>query len=125
MDEIKPFNKNKIKNCGWYYIETKEYFPLHGNGWYSYPLMKFCLDENIIKYDNIKFVLEPSLELNHDYFNSFVDECYNNKTLDKTNEKLYEIYNEMENTLDIVDPKKLAINSMIGGFKPSMNKNIR
>ena len=125
MDEIKPFNKNKIKNCGWYYIETKEYFPLHGNGLYSYPLMKFCLDENIIKYDNIKFVLEPSLELNHDYFNSFVDECYNNKTLDKTNEKLYEIYNEMENTLDIVDPKKLAINSMIGGFKPSMNKNIR
>jgi hypothetical protein len=125
MDEIKEFNKDKMKTCGWYYVNTRQHFPLHGNGWYSYPLVKYCLDENLIKFENIQFVLEPSLELNHDYFNSFIDECYNNKSLDKTNEKLYEIYNEMENTMDIVDPQKLAINSMIGGFKPSLNRNKR
>jgi len=69
--------------------------------------------------------LEPSLELKHNYFNSFIDECYNKISLVKTNEKLYEIYNEIKNTMDIVDPQKLAINSMIGGFKPSLNKNKR
>ena len=31
----------------------------------------------------------------------------------------------MENSLEMTDPKRLAINSMIGGFKPSVNKNIR
>ena len=125
MDEIKQYNKDKKYNCGWFYIESKQYFPLHGNGWYSYPLIKYCLDEQLIKHDNIKFVLKPSLKLNADYFNSFVDECYNNETLDKSNETISEIYNNMEISLEMTDPKKLAINSMIGGFKPSVNKNIR
>jgi len=31
----------------------------------------------------------------------------------------------MEISLEMTDPNKLAINSMIGGFKPSINKNIR
>jgi len=92
-------------------------------GWYSYPLVKYCLDERIIKFENIQFVLELSLEVKHDYFNSLIDECYNNKSLDKTNDKLYEIYNEMEITMYIVDPQKLAIISMIGEFKPSLKKH--
>ena len=70
-------------------------------------------------------MLEPSIELQHDYFNSFINECYNNSSLEFTNDKLFEIYNEMETTLDIIDPKKLAINSMIGGFKPSMEKKYK
>ena len=125
MDEIKQFNKDNYKKCGWFYVETKQFFPLHGNGWYSYPLIEYCLQEKLINHDEIKLMLQPSIELQHDYFNSFINECYNNSSLEFTNEKLFQIYNEMETNLDIIDPKKLAINSMIGGFKPSMDKNIK
>ena len=125
MDEVKPFNNIEDYSCGLFYIESKTYFPLRGNGWYSYPLVKYCLEQNIIKNKNIKFTLIPSIELNHDHFNDFIDECYNNESLDKCNEKIYEIYNDMEISLNLMDAKKTAINAMIGSFKPSINKNIK
>ena len=126
MDEIKPFIKENFKTqCAWLYVETKNYFPLRCNGWYSFPLVEYCINQNIITYDNIKFIIEPSLELNNDYYNGFIDECYNKNIFDSTNEALYNIYNDMDISLDQIDFKKLSINSMIGGFKPNINKNIK
>ena len=124
IDEIKQFNKDNYKKCGWFYVETKQFFLLHGNGWYSYPSIEYCLQEKLINHDEIKLMLQPSIELQHDYFNSFINECYNNSSLEFTNDKLFEIYNEMEINLDIIDPKKLAINSMIEGFKGSIKAKI-
>lgn len=123
MDDIKPFDKNIFKKCGLFYVETTNYNPFHGNGFYHYPLIKYALEINIITYDDIKFIIESSLELKHNYYNSFIDETYNNKYLDKKNEEIHNIYNNMEISLEMTDPKKLAINSLIGGFKPNLDKN--
>ena len=38
FDEVKPYTGKKIR-CGYYYIETKNYFPFHGNGWYDADLI--------------------------------------------------------------------------------------
>jgi hypothetical protein len=42
-----------------------------GNGWIYY-----CIENNIIKLDNIKFVIESSLSLPKNYYNKFIDHCY-------------------------------------------------
>ena len=63
MDEVKPFNSKEFNTCGWFYVESKQYFPLRGNGWYSYPIIKYCIDEKLITFENIKFVIKPSIEL--------------------------------------------------------------
>ena len=95
------------------------------NGWYSFPLVKYCINQKNITFHNIQFIIEPSLELNNDNYNGFIDECYDKNIFDSTNEALYNIYNDMDISLDQVDFKKLSINSMIGGFKPNINKNIK
>ena len=40
--------------AGLYYIESDNYIPLRGNGWYYYPIVDYCLQQNIIKSDQIK-----------------------------------------------------------------------
>ena len=39
---------------GLYYVETENYMPLRGNGWYYHNMICYCLDMDIIKLDNIK-----------------------------------------------------------------------
>ena len=60
----------------------------------------YCLDKDIIKLENIKYVINSSLSLPKRYLNKFFDYCYKN----------------------IENYSKLAINSMIGNFKPNLNK---
>ena len=96
MDEFKG---TKIKP-GLYYVESDNYIPLRGNGWYYHNMIWYCLENNIIKLDDIKFVIKSSLSLPRNYYNKFIDYCYKN----------------------IKDYSKLAINSMIGNFKPNLNK---
>ena len=74
--------------------------PLRGNGWYYHNMICYCLDMDIIKLDNIKYVIKSSLSLPKRYYNKFIDYCYKN----------------------IENYSKLAINSMIGNFKPNLNK---
>jgi hypothetical protein len=68
--------------------------PLRGNGWYYYPLVKLCLDENIIDHNDIKYYIKSSLVIKKDYFNGFIDWC----------------------KLNMGEYFKLCINSMIGFF---------
>jgi hypothetical protein len=91
----KPTEYKGQTGAGIYYIETEQYFPFRGNGWYSYPLIKYGLDNELIKASEIKYVIESSLEVPHDYFNEFIDYLYSN-----------------------VEEAKLSVNSMIGNFKP-------
>jgi hypothetical protein len=63
----------------------------------------YCLEKNIIKLNNIKYVIKSSLSLPKNYYNKFIDHGYKN----------------------IKDYSKLAINSMIGNFKPNLNKRER
>ena len=85
---------------GLYYVESDNYIPLRGNGWYYHNMIIYCLENEIIKLDNIKYVVKSSLSLPKSYYNGFIDYCYNN----------------------ITNYEKLAVNSMIGNFKPNMNK---
>ena len=45
-DEIQP---------GFLYVETSQFFPLRGNGWYSHYLVEYCLNERLISRDDIKY----------------------------------------------------------------------
>ncbi len=82
---------------GIYYIETTNYFPLKGNRFYDYRVVEFCLDENIITKNDIKYVVKGQHSEQMDKtLTSFVDYVYA-KSLD-----------------DLV--KKNIINSLIGSF---------
>ena len=93
MDQPKPYKNHTC--AGLYYVETAQCFPMHGNGWYHYPIIKYCLDLQLIKNTDIKYVIESSLITQNDHFNSFIKYI-----VDTLPEK----------------ESKLAINSMIGSF---------
>ncbi|MBC7766561.1 AAA family ATPase [Arenimonas sp.] len=77
LDDITEFtDKHKDIPIGYYYIVSDNLFPLKGNGWYSYPLIRYCLEQNIICQQSIKYYLAPSLSLQSDYFNKFIDYVY-------------------------------------------------
>jgi hypothetical protein len=88
---------------GLYYVETENYFPLRGNGFYYKPTIDYCLENNIINKENIKYTVQSMLNVPHDYYNGFIDKCYK----------------ELPDDLS-----KLSINSMIGAFKPNTSKHI-
>ena len=97
FDKVRKYKpRNSIKE-GLYYVSSDNYMPLRGNGWYYHNMVCYCLENDIIKLDNIKYVIKSSLSLKKDYYNKFIDHCYTN----------------------IKDYSKLAINSMIGNFKPN------
>lgn len=75
MDQVEKFTPYQDKiDCGMYYVETNNYFPLRGNGWYMYNMVQFCLDNVIIDEEKIIYKLIPSLTLPADYFKEFFEE---------------------------------------------------
>lgn len=95
LDDIETFD-GKLET-GFYYVETENTFPLRKNGFYSYPIVKYCLDECIIKHQDIKYQFKSSFSVPADYFNNFV-------------EYLDGIFADDDFL------KKLAINSLVGLF---------
>lgn len=92
--KITPFN-NEITH-GFYYVETKNYFPLKGNGWYDHQTIIFCLERELIKKEDIKYTIKgiPSKDIDK-CLSSFIDYVYTAK-----NDQV----------------KKHIINSLIGSF---------
>jgi 5-methylcytosine-specific restriction enzyme A len=152
MDEPEEYKKTKIIE-GLYYIETDSYFPLRGNGWYYHSLVQYCLDNNIITKNNIKYVIYSSSTVKHDYYNGFINYCndhilnydqiqeyYNTRTdeninfegapqedetcINLNNDGEYEKIYVVKNKCILSDYKKSCINSMIGGFKPNTQKKV-
>jgi len=152
MDEPEVFESFKIIE-GFYYIETDTYFPLRGNGWYYHSLVQYCLDNNIITKNDIKYVIYSSATVKHNHYNGFIIRCndsilnydeiqeyYNTKQdeninfegvpqedetcVDMNNEGEYEIIYTVKNKCVLSDYKKACINSMIGGFKPNTQKKV-
>jgi hypothetical protein len=74
FDEIKPFD-GKIE-AGYYYIETNNYFPFQGNGYYVADLIDYALNKNIIKLEDIKYQYKPSIVLPVKYFKKFIKAVY-------------------------------------------------
>ena len=152
MDEPEEYKHSKIIE-GLYYIETDSYFPLRGNGWYYHSLVQYCLDNNIITKNNIKYVIYSSSTVKHDYYNGFINYCndhilnydqiqeyYNTRTDENINfegapqedetcinlndDGEYEKIYVVKNKCILSDYKKSCINSMIGGFKPNTQKKV-
>ncbi|MFN9941784.1 MAG: hypothetical protein ACK56I_20140, partial [bacterium] len=93
----------KIKKAGLFFVQSTNYFPLRGNGWYSQPMIEYCLQEGIIKETDIKYAIYSSLSIPKNYYNKFIDYL----------------------TEKLPDKAKLAVNSMIGCFKPKIRENWR
>jgi 5-methylcytosine-specific restriction enzyme A len=153
MDEPEVFEEKTKIIEGLYYIETDSYFPLRGNGWYYHSLVQYCLDNNIITKNNIKYVIYSSSTVKHDYYNGFINYCndhilnydqiqeyYNTRTDENINfegapqedetcinlndDGEYEKIYVVKNKCVLSDYKKSCINSMIGGFKPNTQKKV-
>jgi hypothetical protein len=45
MDNINPFDN--VIDDGFYYVETDNVSPMRKNGFYSRPMIEFCLEKNI------------------------------------------------------------------------------
>ena len=58
---------------GFYYIETSNCYPCHGNGWYCDEFIYSILGYNLISIDDIKYKTKPSKTLKSDFFKQFVD----------------------------------------------------
>ena len=84
------------------YEKPDAYFPLRGNGWYYEPMINFCLKNNIVQPNNIKYVIKSSLTIKFNHYSEFINY----------------LYTKFEDDL-----KTLAVNSMIGSFKPKPRKN--
>ena len=65
-----------IKKAGLYFVETMNYVPMRGNGWYSQPMIEYCLESGLIKETDIKHVIYSSLSVPKNYFNEFIDFLY-------------------------------------------------
>ncbi len=48
------------------------------NGWYYHNIFCCCIENDITKLENIKYVIKSSLSLKQDYYNFFIDHCYIN-----------------------------------------------
>ena len=101
MDQVVPFKG--VFKPGRYYVETECAFPVRGNGWYYQPMVEYLLRLGYIKAKDIKFVVYAGLSIESNYFNGFIDYLYSS----------------------MGDFAKLAVNSMIGCFKPKIRENWR
>ena len=113
-DENEPVSLAHRSNTVYEYLgykhQPQKYFPLRGNGWYSQPMIEYCLENNIITEENIKNVIYAGVEIDCDYFNKLIDHYY--KTLGK--------YNNDDFKID-----KFAVNTMIGQFKQKNKEHWR
>jgi hypothetical protein len=72
LDDVEIFD-GKLK-CGFYFCKSDNTFPLRGNGWYSQPMVEYCIKNKI----DIKITHQfcPAITLPTDYFRVFVDKVY-------------------------------------------------
>ena len=75
MDEPKYFEVGKDKiETGFFFVESKNYFPTRQNGWYSHSMVNYCLEKKLISMSDIKYKFVSGLELDGDYFNNAIKE---------------------------------------------------
>lgn len=77
MDHPKKFIGNI--QCGFYYVVSENSFPLRGCGWYCQALVEYCLENQIIKLDDIWYEFIPSNKLPSNYFKeriNYLIECF-------------------------------------------------
>jgi hypothetical protein len=91
FDEVKSFDGD-IK-AGYYYIDTDNFFPFKGAGWYDADLVYYAIECKLIEKKNILLQYKSSTILDIDNFKNFIKEVYN-----------------------LFDNPKYSINTLIGIF---------
>ena len=91
FDEAKSFNFEI--EAGFYYIDTDDFFPFKGAGWYDADLVHYAIQYKLIKKKNILKQYKASTVLDVDNFETFIKDVYN-----------------------LFDNAKYAINTLIGIF---------
>lgn len=72
MDYPTVYEGGDIKT-GCYFVETTNYFPFRGNGWYPHPMVAEALEMGIINTNNISHQFLSSFSIKHDYFKQFAE----------------------------------------------------
>jgi hypothetical protein len=70
MDKLEPYKNHSCP--GVYYVQTKNYFPMRGNGWYYNNMIEYALAEKLITTDDIKYVIKSSLSIPSNYYNKWI-----------------------------------------------------
>ena len=70
MDYPTVYDGGDIKT-GCYFVETTNYFPFRGNGWYPHPMVAEAMEMGIITHDNISHQFLSSFSIKNDYFKAF------------------------------------------------------
>ena len=81
-----PVVYTKQTGAGLYYVESNNYFPMCGNGWYYQPMINYFLTNELITAINIKYVVLSSLIVKGNHYNKLIDYLYS-----KLNEDLQKI----------------------------------
>jgi hypothetical protein len=78
LDDIKVFNAEVHGEIpiGNYFVKNENLIPFKGNGWYSYVLVRYALEQKLITLDNITHVHLPSMHVRADSFNKFIVHIY-------------------------------------------------
>jgi hypothetical protein len=69
----KPNTFNGIIKCGMFYVKTLNAFPFRGCGWNFEPIVKYGIDNKLIKMENIVYEFIPYKTLPNDYFKKNMD----------------------------------------------------
>ena len=78
FDKVRNYHERDNIKAGLYYVESGNYKPMRGNGWYYHNMIEYCLDNKIITHDNIKYEIISSLTIPANYYNEFIEYCYKN-----------------------------------------------
>lgn len=70
MDYPTVYDGKKIQ-CGYYFVETDNYFPFRGNGWYNYTMVMYAKMQNIPITITHQFI--PSFTIKNDHFKGFAE----------------------------------------------------
>ncbi len=62
-----------VKKAGIYFVETTNYMPMRGNGFYSLPMVMYGLENKLIVETDIKHAIYSSLTIPKNYYNKFID----------------------------------------------------
>ena len=71
MDIPKPFSF--VIQCGLYYIETTNIYPMRGSGWYSQPMVEYCVNKKLKELSDITLEFIPYKKLDNTHFQPIIN----------------------------------------------------
>jgi len=70
-DSVEPW-KGDVNGTGWYYVDTKQYFPFHGTDWYCAEMIEYGLEKDLIGKEEILHQLTARHHINPSILESII-----------------------------------------------------